>query len=137
MLAQPIECGYVSGEAFLARAEVFELVGRFNERYEMYFEDAEWSIRVRRAGWLLEAVPAAVFRHEWGSSLPSAKRIFRLARARVLFYRRAFGLPRSRALWRAAPVFLRETGSYVRRGKVWHALKGELAGTIAGLIASG
>lgn len=132
---EPRESGYVSGEAFLARARVFETVGGFDERYGMYFEDTEWSARVRRAGWSLEAVPEAVFRHEWGSSLPSIRSAFLLARGRVLFYRLAFEAPRWLALWRCLPDARRHIEWHLHEGTVWGVLRGELAGLAAGLLA--
>jgi GT2 family glycosyltransferase len=133
---EPRESGYISGEAFLAQARVFETVGGFDERYGMYFEDTEWSLRVRRAGWMLGSVPEAVFRHEWGSSLTSAQGAFLWARGRVLFYRLAFGAPRLVALWRSLPTTARQVRWALLRGKVWHALRGELAGTMAGFLAA-
>ena len=131
---EPRPAGYVSGEAFLARAKVFERCGAFDERYGMYFEDAEWSVRVRRAGWELEAVPSAVFRHDLSSSIPSVAKAFLFARGRVLFMRWALGKSRLEALWCSAPLSIREIGSYVRRRRLWHAIRGEVAGEVAGLI---
>ncbi len=133
---EPRESGYISGEAFLARAELFTSVGQFDERYEMYFEDSDWSVRARRAGWLLEAVPTAVFRHEWGTSVSSPQRVFRFARARVLFYRLALGKTRRSALRHAAPVIYQELRSHIGRRRIRQAVRGEMGGTLAGLIRS-
>jgi GT2 family glycosyltransferase len=134
---EPRESGYVSGEAFLARARVFDELGGFDERFDMYFEDTEWSARVRRAGWILEAVPDAVFRHEWKASQTSVQSAFRLARARVFFYRLTFGLSRWRAFARSLPASIRQVRWAIRRGRIWHALRGELAGLAAGIFAPG
>ena len=57
------QTGYVSGEAFLARADVLRACCGFDERYVSYFEDTDLSVRARRAGWDLEVIPRAVFRH--------------------------------------------------------------------------
>jgi GT2 family glycosyltransferase len=131
---QPRSAGYLSGEALLARAEVFEQVGGFDERYEMYFEDADWSARVRRAGWELEALPAAVVRHDAGASSMPLSKTYLFARGRVLFMRWALGASRTVAFARTAPMAAREMVSLARRGRLWHAVRGELAGELAGLI---
>lgn len=86
---------------------------------------------------MLEAVPEVVFRHEWKSSQTSVQSAFRLARGRVLFYRLTFEAPRLLALWRSLPVSLRQIRWAVHRGKIWHALRGELAGLAAGFLAPG
>ncbi|MDQ3849456.1 MAG: glycosyltransferase family 2 protein [Actinomycetota bacterium] len=131
----PRRTGYAGGEAFLARAEVFGHCGGFDEGYSYYFEDVEWSLRVRRAGWELETVPSAVFTHVVGATMPSVPGLFHRARSRSLFLRRALGHSRWGALRRSAPVDLVVVGSLVRHGQIWPALRGEVAGWIAGIAA--
>jgi GT2 family glycosyltransferase len=59
----PYEVDMVSGCAMIVRREVMEQVGLLNERYFAYFEDAEWCVRVRRAGYRVVAVPGAQVWH--------------------------------------------------------------------------
>ena len=59
----PVATEYLSGEAMLIRSEVIESVKMFDERYFCYSEDADWSVRARRAGWRLEVIPESVFEH--------------------------------------------------------------------------
>jgi GT2 family glycosyltransferase len=132
---KPRPTGYASGEAFLARAEVFRCCGGFDESYGYYFEDVEWSLRVRRAGWELETVPSARFTHVVGATMPSMPGLFHRARSRSLFVRRALGHSRAGAVWHTAPVDLVVLGSLLRRGKIWPALRGEIAGWVAGIAA--
>jgi N-acetylglucosaminyl-diphospho-decaprenol L-rhamnosyltransferase len=60
--------GAFSGAAILARRQVFETVGGFDERFHMYGEDGEWCLRASRAGWWLLLEPAAEVVHVGGRS---------------------------------------------------------------------
>jgi GT2 family glycosyltransferase len=59
----PYEVDIVSGCAMMIRREVMEEVGLLNECYFAYFEDAEWCMRVHRAGYRVVAVPGAQVWH--------------------------------------------------------------------------
>lgn len=50
----------LDGSCLLVRAAVFESIGPLDERYFMYWEETEYLQRARRAGWILECVPAAM-----------------------------------------------------------------------------
>jgi hypothetical protein len=54
--AQPLvpashEVGWVAGASMLIRREVFEEVGLLDEGYFLYFEETDFCLRARRAGW--------------------------------------------------------------------------------------
>ncbi len=59
---------WVSGACFLARAEAFDLVGGFDERYFMYVEDLDLCWRLRQVGWRCAYLPAAQVIHSGGLS---------------------------------------------------------------------
>lgn len=59
------EIDYASGACMMVRREVFEEVGLFDERFFLYFEDTEFSDRVRKAGWRICLVPEARVRHDY------------------------------------------------------------------------
>ncbi|KAA0229999.1 glycosyltransferase family 2 protein [candidate division KSB1 bacterium] len=59
------EVQFISGCILLARREVFEKLGSFDERFFMYFEDVEFSRRVRRQ-FKLFYTPAGVVYHKSG-----------------------------------------------------------------------
>ncbi len=124
--------GWLSGEAILARAEVFNQIGSFDERYFIYFEDVDWSLRVKRAGWELETVGAAVFRHAITASMPSVGAAFHFTRSRVLFLRFGLGMSRARAVRRSLPAELRRMISFARRGKFAQITKGSVPGLVSG-----
>jgi GT2 family glycosyltransferase len=61
----PEEVGFVSGAAMVVRREAWEAAGGFDERYFMYGEDLDLSLRLRLAGWELGVVPAARVEHDY------------------------------------------------------------------------
>jgi GT2 family glycosyltransferase len=58
----------LGGAAILAKREMIEDVGGFNEKYHMYSEDNEWCWRITKANWQLMFVPAAVLLHHGAQS---------------------------------------------------------------------
>lgn len=59
---------YIPGSAMLVRREVFEKVGGFDEKYFLYFEDADFCMRARKAGFKLVIMPDVLIRHKVSSS---------------------------------------------------------------------
>lgn len=57
------ETKLATGCCFLISAEVLNRVGMFNEKYFLYYEDADLSVRVTRAGYKLIYTPRAVVWH--------------------------------------------------------------------------
>lgn len=58
----------LSGAAILARRQMIEEVGGFDERFHMYAEDNEWCWRITQSKWKLVFVPDAVVLHHGGQS---------------------------------------------------------------------
>ncbi|HYX42775.1 MAG TPA: glycosyltransferase family 2 protein [Pyrinomonadaceae bacterium] len=58
----------LSGAALLVKRKLIAEVGGFDERFHMYGEDTEWSLRIVRAGWLMIFEPRAVVLHHGGQS---------------------------------------------------------------------
>jgi GT2 family glycosyltransferase len=85
------------GEAFLARADVIRACRGFDERYVSYFDDVDLSVRAHRAGWRLEVVPGAVFRHAVGASGAPIRGVVFRARNHTLFLHSALGRGRVRS----------------------------------------
>jgi GT2 family glycosyltransferase len=131
----PIDTGYISGAAFLARRRVLEACGTFDERFFCYWEDTEWSVRVRRGGWSLEVVPGARFRHHRGASTPSDVSAYYMTRNRVLFLRRAAGRSRAAAFRATVAPTLVMFVSLARRGRIAAAFRCALGGWVAGLAS--
>ncbi len=56
-----IEVG--SGACMAIRRATMDEIGLLDERFPFYLEDVDWMLRVRRAGWILRYVPAALVTH--------------------------------------------------------------------------
>lgn len=99
----PREVTFATGCALLARLDLFERVGRFDERFFAYAEDADLGIRARSQGFRILYVPWARVRHQVGATLRrttgEASR-FRLATANLL------RLERKHARWYHWPSFV-------------------------------
>ncbi|MDT8304978.1 MAG: glycosyltransferase family 2 protein [Anaerolineae bacterium] len=55
---------WISGCALLVRREVVEEVGALDARFFYYWEETEWCLRARRAGWEIRHVPEARLWHK-------------------------------------------------------------------------
>ena len=64
---------WLDGTSLFVRASVARDVGLFDDRYFLYYEDAEWSTRIRRAGWLIAVVPEASCWHKVSRSTGGLK----------------------------------------------------------------
>jgi len=76
----------VSGCAMLVRREVFETVGLFAEEYFYGFEDLEFCLRAKAAGFRTVCAGDAVVKHEGGASIgrASPRRLYFAARNHLL-----------------------------------------------------
>jgi len=64
-LSGQIKVDWLGGVAILARREIFETVGFFDEDHTPYgAEDLDWGLRIRKAGYRLCVVPEAVVWHK-------------------------------------------------------------------------
>jgi len=78
------------GTCLLVNLRAVAECGPLDDRLFLYYEDLDWSIRFRDAGFRLLAVKDAVVWHEQGTSvggLHSETRQFHMARSSVIFYR--------------------------------------------------
>ncbi|MFW5870297.1 MAG: glycosyltransferase family 2 protein [Candidatus Sumerlaeota bacterium] len=63
------DVAYIQGCALLIRREFMEQEGLFDEKYHLYCEDADLSVRAQRAGWrTVEVEEAKVWHEGYGSS---------------------------------------------------------------------
>lgn len=110
----PVSVPCVSGAAFVARRTVLEAIGGFDERFFMYMEDVELSMRARLAGYDIVLAPRSRVSHEYTPSLPAWK-FYYLERNRFFMLANIF---RWRTLALLAPaIALAEAGVW------WYALR--------------
>jgi GT2 family glycosyltransferase len=117
--------GYLTGCCLLASREAWIRVGPLDERYYIYAEDADWSLRARAAGYRLLFVPRARLAHKVSAASGAASpwKIYQRLRANLtLFSRHARGI--GRLTW--LPSFLAQQAALmawlVARGRVRAAL---------------
>jgi GT2 family glycosyltransferase len=87
---EPFDVDYVTGCAMWVPAVIFEQVGLLDEDFYMYYEDADFCRRVRRAGFRIAVVPQARIWHKVSRSARQVPRTaaYQHTRNRVLFYNR-------------------------------------------------
>jgi N-acetylglucosaminyl-diphospho-decaprenol L-rhamnosyltransferase len=84
---------WVVGAAMIARRQVYEQIGGFDERFFMYSEELDWCYRAKRAGWCVTYFPhARVIHHEGGSSeqVAAARDIY-FHSSKIRFFRKHHG----------------------------------------------
>jgi N-acetylglucosaminyl-diphospho-decaprenol L-rhamnosyltransferase len=86
--SEPYEVDWLSMAALLVRREAIDQVGMLDERFFVYWVDADWCARIRKGGWRVEAVPAAPIIHD--ENLKSGRRTKRRTRMILDFHRGAY-----------------------------------------------
>ncbi|MBR6450646.1 MAG: glycosyltransferase family 2 protein [Fibrobacter sp.] len=64
----PFECNFATGCCLLAHRDIWQSVGLLNDRYFMYNEDTEFSIRLIKAHKKIKIIPSAKLWHKVGKS---------------------------------------------------------------------
>ena|SRR3989338_8383442 len=62
--AMPQKVSFITGAAMMIKRAVAEQVGLFDERFFLYFEDADYVFRTQKAGWNLMWVPGSTVWHK-------------------------------------------------------------------------
>jgi len=72
----------------MVRADLFRQLGGFDERFFLYYEEADFSLRARQAGWHSWFAADLGGFHEGEASSRSTldKRLFYVTRSRLLFF---------------------------------------------------
>jgi len=83
---QPIEADWVSFAGVLIRRQALEQVGPLDEGYFMYYEDVDYCLRARRAGWSVLHWPSARVVHLRGGSAPVKRQMAARRRVSPYFY---------------------------------------------------
>ncbi len=81
---------FAHGCAMMVRRTVVEKVGRFAERFFLYYEELDWSQRIKDAGYLIHYQPTATILHKESVSvgLFNPLKTYYLTRNRILYMRR-------------------------------------------------
>ena len=89
----PAEVDEVSGAAMLIRRDVISQIGGLDEGFAWGYEDIDFCLRARRAGWRVQYVPAARVVHQWGASqrLAPAPTILKAIAGRRRYFEKHYG----------------------------------------------
>ncbi|HHV83196.1 MAG TPA: glycosyltransferase family 2 protein [Tepidanaerobacter syntrophicus] len=81
------EVDQVIGAFFLVRRNLFEMLGGFDERFFVYFEEVDFSLRARQLGYSSFYLTEAQAYHKGGGSSEQikARRLFYSLRSRILY----------------------------------------------------
>jgi N-acetylglucosaminyl-diphospho-decaprenol L-rhamnosyltransferase len=105
------EVDWVSGACLMVRRAAIEQAGSLDEAMFMYFEDNEWCLRIRDAGWKVYYDPKAEIVHLGGQSLaknPAARRAY--YESLRYFYRKHYSRAAQMLLALLLPLYRRVTG---------------------------
>jgi len=111
---EDVETQMATGCCFLVKKEIFEKVGLYDKRYFLYFEDADFSERAKRAGFKIFYNPKSIVWHKNAQSagVGSDLQTYFQTRNRLLF-----GL--TYAPIRAKLALIRESLSLLISGRHW------------------
>ena len=89
------EMPYITGTALLVKRAVLEQAGLMDEDYFCYFDDFDWGMKVREAGYRLLMEPKAVVHHKGSrtAGFNSPFYMHHMMRSRILFARKHVPLP--------------------------------------------
>lgn len=65
---KPIKREMLSGACLMTTKRVLDVVGGFDDSFSLYFEDTDWCLRVRKAGYHLYMLPEADIVHYYNQS---------------------------------------------------------------------
>ncbi len=104
---EPLQVDWVSGAFMMVRRQVIDDIGLMDEGYFLYYEETDYTLRARRAGWTCWHVPDSRVVHFVGQSSGVTVRNVRPARRPRYWFesrRRYFAL--NHGVWYAAVVDL-------------------------------
>lgn len=65
---KPLKQEMLSGACIMTSRNIFNIIGGFDETFPLYFEDTDWCLRVREAGYRLYMTPDAGIIHYYNQS---------------------------------------------------------------------
>lgn len=87
---QPAVTNFAHGCAMMVKREVVSRVGRFAERFFLYYEELDWSQRIKNGGYLIYYQPSASILHKESVSVGEHNplKTYYMTRNRILYMRR-------------------------------------------------
>lgn len=90
----PREVDYLTGASLAIRREVLDGLGGLDEGFPLYFEDLDFSCRMKQAGYRILYQPSSVVYHfeTYGTQKQSFKYYYKYHRGRIRFLLKNFGI---------------------------------------------
>lgn len=87
---EPAKVDSLIGACMVVRASALKEVGLMDEAFFLFFEETDWCLRLRKAGWEIYLVPDAVIFHAQGRSVEQDKKnaVLEYYRSRYLYFRK-------------------------------------------------
>jgi len=127
---------FLTGCALLVNKKVCDVVGLFDEKYFLYFEDVDWCLRTKLSGKQLIYVPSShVWHHKkifkWTSNDSIAR--FYVTRNRIyLMYRYAKWYHWLIFIWYYSFCIIKTIVAYIIKGHNWAGVRATILGVIDG-----
>lgn len=109
--SQPFQTGFLTGCALFVPYTTYRTLGGLDERYFLYYEDAEYSVRTTQQGGRLLVIPRSRVIHEEASNTNPDKTYW-LVRSGVEFFFRH--TPRSQRGWLWGYFLIRRMYNWIR-----------------------
>jgi len=116
---------WVVGACHLVRAEAVAQVGMMDERIFMWYDDADWCLRMAQAGWRRVVAVEAVCVHKARKSaeaLPPLRRNLQMSMSEFAYFRLHHGAIKTAALWAARTMY--SLAKTIAFGLVWPLMAG-------------
>lgn len=84
----PYETEFASGCAMLIKKDIFKRVGLLDDKYFLYYEDADFSHQARREGFKIKVVPDAIVGHIEKSEENLSQKIYWLVISGIIFFKK-------------------------------------------------
>jgi GT2 family glycosyltransferase len=112
-----LETDFITGTCMLVRSDVIKKTGLFDEKYFMYYEDTDLSLRIRRKGYKILYVPDAIVWHKvaQSSAIGSELNDYFITRNRLLFGLR-------HAPFRSKIALVKESIKLGLKGRKWQKI---------------
>lgn len=77
---------YIMGCALFTKCDLFKKIGYLNKDYFAYWEETDWCVRAKRAGYRIFHVPAAKIWHKGGSTTKKTSGFYEYQMTRNMFW---------------------------------------------------
>jgi hypothetical protein len=81
------ETKHVTGCSMMIKKEVFKEIGLFNQNYFLYYEDADFCLRARKAGYKIMIFPKAIVYHLEKSDENKENKVYWLVISGLIFFK--------------------------------------------------